>query len=62
VATYVQNVDVETPQGQKVFNLAIVVEAPNAAAAAAAAIQSLAVTQPELRIVKFGTAAQVTTS
>ena len=62
MSTFVQNVDVETLREKRVFNLVVIVEAPNAATAPAVAQQILEVTQPNLRIVKFGTTAQVTTS
>lgn len=61
MATYVQNVDVENTQG-KLTTLAIVVEATSAATAAVAAKSTIEAVAPGLRIVKYGAAAQVTTS
>jgi hypothetical protein len=57
MATYVQNIDVENRQG-KLTTLAIVVEANSAATAAVAAKASIEATNPELRIIKYGAAAQ----
>ena len=61
MATYVQNVEVQNAAGAHVA-IAVVVEAPSAAAVPEAAKRTLAATNPELRIVKFGSVALVTTT